>query len=240
MVRKILMWTLIVGTAIFAVVTVTLYAEWSQGRALPDARWHFYLDVYKAVGASFLVALLGSVIPHVLPEARDQFERFKDSRTAYSKAKTGVMYLPERLAGTKFPEAVTLLVDAHKSLHLAETYSSELKRHLSSWHPYPDTWVDRNYWDLMAMRRVLDWNADQWSTSTFTYSDRLTLLTDARDIVDDVFGPEGQRWAETLQEQREKQKKNEKKKQLEFEVQNKLDAARERLTHAGSPMGDAV
>ena len=230
MVRTILMWTLIVGAGVIALVTVALYTEWSQVRALSDARWQFYLDVYKAVGVGFLVALLGSVIPHVLPEARDQFERFKDSRTAYSEAKTGVMYLPERLAGTEFPEAVESLAAAHKSLHLAETYSSELQGHLSSWHTYPDTWVDRNYWDLMAIRKVLDLNADHWSTSS--HIDRLTLLNDALAIVEDVFGLEGKCWAEALQKK--------KKKQIESELEAKLDAARKMLPHAGKPMGEAV
>jgi hypothetical protein len=216
MVRKILVWTLIIGAAVIALVTVALYTEWSQGRALSDTRWQFYLDVYKAVGVGFLVALLGSVIPHVLPEARDQFERFKESRTAYSEAKTGVMYLPERLAGTRFPEAVESLAAAHKSLHLAETYLSELQSHLSSWHPYPETWVDRNYWDLMAMRKFLDVNADQWST--FSHIERLTLLNSALAIVEDVFGPEGKRWAKALQEDN--------KKQLESALAEKLDEAR--------------
>jgi hypothetical protein len=184
-------------------VSIFFFHVWNQegGRVRLD-QLHLFLDAYKAIGVAFLVAFLGVVVPHLLPEARDQFERFKDSRIAYSRAKTSVIYLPERLASLAFSESVAAVHDSHEKLHLAETYASELQRHLA-WHPHPDTWVDRNYWELFAMRRVLDLNVDNWPT--LTPGQRLKGLQNALKVVEDSFGAANELWFKLPRPERERQ-----------------------------------
>lgn len=210
MIRRILVWTLIVGGAVSTIVSLGLYLEWRQTGDLAPERWQFFLEAYKAIGVGFLVALLGAVIPQILPEARDRFERFKDSRRAYSGAKTSVIYLPEQLACLSFADAVSALRDAHRKLHLAETYSEQLREHLKPWHPHPETWLDRNYWELMGARRVLHLNVDIWPN--VTAGRRLELLKEGLKVVEQVFGPHGARWSRMKRADRE------------AEIQAKLDS----------------
>jgi len=187
-----LVWTLVVAGIIFALVSLAFYADWREAAGnLSLERLRLFLDIYKALGVGVLVAILGAIIPQILPEARDRFRRFKDSRVAYSEAKTSIIYLPEKLASLPFSEAVLALEHAHKRLHLAETFSEELRGHLA-WHPHPETWVDRNYWDLMALRRVLRSNAEIWST--MSTAERLRAGENATALVEEVFGPDGHRW----------------------------------------------
>jgi hypothetical protein len=44
----------------------------------------FVLEVYKAIGIGFLIALLGLLIPNILPEAKYEFDKLKDGREIYS------------------------------------------------------------------------------------------------------------------------------------------------------------
>jgi hypothetical protein len=164
-----------------------------------------YLEAYKAAGVGFLVAVLGVSVPQLLPEAHDRFERFKNSRTAYSDAKTAVMYLPETLSELSFAGAIAAVQDAHRKLHLAETYT-ELRSHLG-WHPHPETWLDRNYWELMAMRKALRvsitvWDRDQGS------SERLEILESALRKVESVFGRYNEAWATELKKDKRLCEKN--------------------------------
>ena len=107
-IRKILIGALIVATVASALVSVLLYTTWKKTDGnLNLGQLKFFLEAYKAIGVGFLVALLGAIIPHVLAEARDSFERFKESRITYSQAKTSVIYLPEKLTGLAFAEAVS-------------------------------------------------------------------------------------------------------------------------------------
>jgi hypothetical protein len=68
-----------------------------------------YIDTYKAIGIGFLVALLGTIIPNLILESRDNFERAKESRIAYSQAKTAAIYLPGTLAVLEYGEAMAAL-----------------------------------------------------------------------------------------------------------------------------------
>src|SRR5215471_18188137 len=121
-----MMWRLLTGIFIVAIIASVLV--WVALEKTPrDAngqlsvqQMRFFLDAYKAIGVAFLVASLAVVVPQMLPEARDRFERFKASREVYSQAKTSVIYLPARLATLAFPAAVEAVKDAHHSLHLAE------------------------------------------------------------------------------------------------------------------------
>ena len=161
-IRMVLLGASLVAVAAMILLTSALVLE----PALTLDIRRLYLEAYKAAGVGFLVAILGVSVPQLLPEARDRFERFKNSRVAYSDAKTAVIYLPETLSKLTFGPAVAAVRDAHRMLHVAETYS-ELQTHLISWHPHPKTWVDRNYWELMAIRRALRTSVDTLGTVFF-------------------------------------------------------------------------
>lgn len=193
MINKILIGTLLAAALATIVVSFVVFNEWqSAGGRLSLDQLRFFLDAYKTIAAAFLVALLAVVIPQLLPEAKDKFERYKDSRVAYSRAKTAVIYLPERIAYLAFIDAVSAVQEAHEKLHFAETYPNELRQHLR-WHPYPDTWVDRNYWELFALRKVLHENVDSWSQ--LSPGARLRQIQVALSIVRDLFGHDNKNWA---------------------------------------------
>jgi hypothetical protein len=202
MIKKLLISS--IGTAVLLalVVTLLLISTWrsSEGR-VPVEQFRVFLDAYKAIGIGFLVAIIGALLPQLLPEARDHLERFKDSRIAYSEAKTSVIYLPQELACLSFAESISAVETAHRKLHLAETYKTELRQHLKEWHPWPDTWTDRNYWELMAMRTVLNRNIAIWPD--LTPSQRLDAVLSALHLVEQVFGRENVEWGKLTREDRE-------------------------------------
>jgi (4S)-4-hydroxy-5-phosphonooxypentane-2,3-dione isomerase len=193
MMRKLLVYAIVVAAAAVAIVSALLwfYVQREVGGHVKLADLQFFLDAYKAIGIGFLLTLLGTVIPHVLPEARDRLERFKASRIAYSRAKTSVIYLPERLTRLGFNEAMMAVEQAHRKLHLVETYPEELKKHLH-WHPHPDTWIDRNYWELVAIRDVLDCTVDKWSD--LGPGQRLRTLRQVLREIERFFGPYNENW----------------------------------------------
>jgi hypothetical protein len=184
--------TVLIG-AVLVTVAIMVFLSFALGSepALTLEIKRLYLEAYKAVGVGFLVAVLGVSVPQLLPEARDRFERFKNSRVAYSEAKTAVIYLPETVSELTFAPAVAAVQDAHRKLHLAETYS-ELQTHLIGWHPHPETWVDRNYWELMAIRRALRTSVNTWDH--LTSRNRLQIIDSALKVVESVFGPDNQNW----------------------------------------------
>lgn len=200
MIRKVLIGSLLVATFAIVLVSIALYKAWSDASSkLTTEQLRFFLDAYKAIGVGFLVALLGAIIPQLLPEARDRFERFKDSRVAYSEAKTSVIYLPDKLSDLSISDAAKVVQDAHKKLHLAETYT-ELKNHLK-WHPHPEFWVAYNYWELMAIQKALRKNVNKWNSLSTEV--RLNILLDALKIVDKVFGPYCEQWVKMSPVERE-------------------------------------
>lgn len=113
MIWKVLIGTLLVTAMAIAGLSYALCKTLDTSGNLTTEQLGFFLDAYKAIGVGFLVALLGAIIPQLLPEGRDRFERFKDSRVAYSEAKTSVLYLPEKLSNLTFSDAVTAVQDAH-------------------------------------------------------------------------------------------------------------------------------
>src|SRR4051794_18155665 len=46
-----------------------------------------FVRLVQVVTAGVVVTLIVAIIPVILPEARDRFERYKESRQAYSRAK---------------------------------------------------------------------------------------------------------------------------------------------------------
>lgn len=154
-----------------------------------------YVKVFQIVAVGVLAAIITAIIPRLIPEARDRFERYKESRSAYSKAKTAVLYLPDKVANADNTEALELVEKAHQKLHYAETFETVIiaKGYLN-WFANPNLWILYNYWQIFAVAEVLrksDWN---------TNADRDALRENLREIqkaVRDFFGGErGEKFAE--------------------------------------------
>ena len=127
--------------------------------------YKLYVDLAKAVLVGFGAALLGILIPAVFAEARYSFERLRDSRTAYSEAKTGIDYLPLRLCTLDLKAAAAFVQRAHVRKHEAELYP-ELKFHLKKRgiKKTPDQWGDGIYSQLFDVRKLLEAHAGEWDS----------------------------------------------------------------------------
>jgi len=194
-------WAVVIG----ALVLLLTAFVWLQTQFPPPADPALkvkYLEQYVAVlqilAVGVVAAVVTVIIPLLLPEARDRFERYKESRQAYSKAKTAVMYLPDRVASAAdMKEAVKLVQEAHRQLHFAETFERELidKGYLS-WFANPKLWILYNYWQIVAIKMVL--HRAEWGD----IKSRELLrgrLAEAVQVVHDFFGErgekvEGERW----------------------------------------------
>jgi hypothetical protein len=115
-----------------------------------------YISVAQVIVAGVFVSLVSVIIQFMLPEARDRFEQFKESRLAYSRAKTAVLYLPDRVANSDQVTAFVLVEEAHRALHLAETFEDVMiKKGYLHWFENPKLWILYNYWQIVAVAEVL-------------------------------------------------------------------------------------
>lgn len=142
------------------------------------------------IAVGVVVTLVAVIIPLMLPEARDRFERYKESRQAYSRAKTAVIYLPDRVANVDSKKAAHLVEEAHRELHFAETFEAVIidKGYLN-WFASPDLWVLYNYWQIVAVAEAL--RRSNWSTTANTDLLRYRLRQ-ALNVVHKRFGPRGE------------------------------------------------
>lgn len=198
MIKKIL-WiaTLVAGLAV-AVVTVL----WTKNPTTDIAQQRLYFDAYSAIGIGFLAALLGTIIPNLILESRDNFERAKQSRSAYSEAKTSVIYLPGTLAVLEYGKAIATLQESHRKLHIAETYGKELGEYLQ-WYGDKKIWIDQTFWELTAVRTLLQSRADQWQG--LSIGDRTIMVDRALTAIRDLFGHNGEEWKKLKDEKGETQ-----------------------------------
>lgn len=155
----------IVSLAAFVLWTALflMYGITAEGK-LGAATFPTFLDGYKAIGTGFLVAILVVLVPQLLPEEKYRFERLKDSRVAYSKARTGIAYLPTRISKLSLDGAVELIQSVHQDLHVAQTYE-ELASHLAPYET-PEKWGPLQFRTLKAIKlaleqRMVDWDAMQ-------------------------------------------------------------------------------
>src|SRR5213078_30303 len=123
-----------------------------------------------------LVALVGALVPQVLAQAQAEFEKRKDSRTAYSKAKTGIDYLPLRLSTLGLLKAAALIQRVHVYKHEAELYEELLERWLRRRDDNRTSvqWGSDMYDTLFAIRELLEQHALDWDS--LTPDQRLKLL----------------------------------------------------------------
>lgn len=125
-----------------------------------------YLGVAQLIVVGIVVTLVSVIIPVMLSESRDKFERYKESRQAYSRAKTAVLYLPDRVTNADQENAFRLVEEAHRELHLAETFEDVIieKGHLK-WFGNPQLWILYNYWQIVAVAEVLRSRTIDWDIS---------------------------------------------------------------------------
>ena len=143
------------------VITFVVYISMPYWSFMHLEEKSLYFEIYRAILIGFLIGVLTPIVPHILPAARDKFQTFKDSRIAYSRSKTSVIYLPERLATLSFEEAVLVVQKTHEKLHLAETYKLQLLKHLD-WYHTPYFWSEEMYWRIFAIKSLLQAHIDAW------------------------------------------------------------------------------
>jgi hypothetical protein len=152
------------GVALTAVVLFLLYQI--EGRHPPADRVEYYaiyFDVVKTLWVGIAFVVLSVLIPAGVGEVRHAFERLKESRIAYSEAKTGVDYLPLRVSSLPLKEASALIQQVHVHKHQAELYE-ELELHLRrrGYQGTPEEWGDMLYYELLRVRDLLEKHSGQW------------------------------------------------------------------------------
>ena len=152
---------LLAVTLVLTIIAVA-FLSWFEGQNPPSERVEYYaiyFDVLKAIWLGIAIALL----PVGIGELRHDFERLKESRIAYSEAKTGVDYLPLRVSSLNLTEAAALIQQVHVRKHQAELYE-ELERHLRrrGYEGTPAQWGDMLYYELIRVRDLLEAHASEW------------------------------------------------------------------------------
>ncbi len=162
------------GVTVFLAAAMLLLLRYSARQldtAMPAAQkieyYKLYVEVLKAIVVGFGAAILGILIPAILAEARYSFERLRDSRKAYSEAKTAGDYLALRICTLDLKAAAALLQRAHVCKHEAELYP-ELKQHLRrrSIKKSPEQWGDALYSQYVDVRELLESNSRDWDHLT--------------------------------------------------------------------------
>lgn len=166
------------GGAIFFLETTKPSADQLQRLTLE-------LEIFKAILAGIVVTTLGIFIPAVVTETRELFQQRKDSRIAYSLAKTASDYLKLRLASADFDKACEIVQDAHYRKHVAELFDDFpmwLKRRytyiqLDPGQSLAEWWDETMYKRLSRTREILEEHAMEWPL--LTTGKRIQLLAAA-------------------------------------------------------------
>ena len=178
--------TIVISAGIILVIVLgaVLLTHWFELRREEVATDVTYskltLDVIKVVLTGFVVTLIVAFIPIGFTSARDNFERTKESRIAFSRAQTGVDYLAVTLCALELREAGALLQRVHVWKHRAQSYD-ELQLHLKRRGDDLSNleWADKMYVRLCRARRCLEDRAEHWDRKTPDV--RLAWLQDAAD-----------------------------------------------------------
>jgi hypothetical protein len=177
--RTVLGWTF--AATISLLLGLGLFAIWN-GRGASSVEGleysKLYLETFKVIVVSFFVALIGILVPARLREVRYNFQRMKESRVAYSEAKTGVAYLPIQLCSLNFAEAAALAQRVHFHKHQAELYHDELKAYAQHLGVSPEEWGKKLYDRLKVFRSVLEDHVADWDS--LPRNERIKVLLEAR------------------------------------------------------------
>jgi cyanate permease len=180
----------VAGIALVLTLSLGAFVFWNEPNVSAAARlsyYQLYADALKAIIVGFGVALVGVLLPAILAETRSRFDRLKESRLAYSQAKTGVEYLALRLCAMSLADAGAHIQSVHVFKHqallydelnvwLARRYSRRYSSHSELKDPV--VWGESLYVKIFAMKAVLEDHADTWDT--LTPDARITLLLAGR------------------------------------------------------------
>jgi hypothetical protein len=179
-----------IALTVLLLVALALFIAWDSGHAFaPDRLGHYklYAALLKIVLVSIGVALAVILMPAIFAESKEAFSRLKESRTCYSKAKTGLDYLPLRLCASSLQEAGALIQEVHYHKHQAELFQ-ELHLHTRARYEKgsplqdPEIWGDWMYRRLFKLRAALEENAATWDE--LSPSRRLALLRKVQPAMD--------------------------------------------------------
>lgn len=124
------------------------------------------VDIIKTVLVGFIVGGAAILVPATVTETRHRFEQRKESRAAYSEAKTSIDYLKLKLATISLADAVAALQKAHYHKHMAELFDEFPewleKRYGKSAGMNALRWDETMYGRLYGARRLLEENAARW------------------------------------------------------------------------------
>jgi hypothetical protein len=170
-------WT-ILGLVVIVIALIALIESDPSRLGRPDrlAYYIVYLDAFKVILVSGLVALVGALVPQIIAHSRAEFDKLKESRIAYSNAKTGIDYLTVRLCALKLPQASALIQRTHVYKHQAELYEELLERWLRRREDLRTSleWGEDMYKKLFKIRCLLEQHASEWDN--LTPDQRLKLL----------------------------------------------------------------
>ncbi len=156
-VKRITITACIIASLFFISTTIWIayFVSYPTDSALRLEYLKFTLEVYKAIGIGFLITLLGALIPNILPEAKYEFDKLKEGREVYSKAKTGIDYLPFRLAQLSFEDGIKHIEAIHQLKHLADPYIKEMPQ-VGQW-PY-DAYATIDSYRKVVVRKPKEWD----------------------------------------------------------------------------------
>jgi hypothetical protein len=175
---------LVIGAAV-----VTFAIEWYRPSADRLPFYKFELGIFKVILVSFVIGMLGILIPAVAKETQQRFDQRKESRIAYSEAKTAIDYLKIGLSAASLSDAATALTRAHVLKHQAELYPN-----FSEWVAMRYgakmtalTWDEMMYSRLFGARQVLEKHAEQWNK--LGPAERIALLDSALPTKSEIDPP---------------------------------------------------
>ncbi len=247
--EKSLITKVILAVALVALAPTVFAFFWLQAQfpppeanvALKVKYLEQYVAVFQILAVGVVAAIVIVIIPLLLPEARDRFERYKESRQAYSRAKAAVMYLPYRVANAAdMKEATELVQEAHRELHFAETFEKVIiDRGYLAWFASPYLWILYNYWQICAITQVL--RKSGWSAmeNRDLMRDR---LTEAVEVVHNYFGKRGEkrageRWIiKEVSKVKGEISRFEKEEELEEDIKQKVESL---MRESGASNADA-
>lgn len=168
-VRSIVIWACVRAALALILATTALgvLVDLPSDPALRLEYYRFALEVYKAIGLGFLITILGALIPQILPEAKYEFDKLKEGREVFSKAKTGIDYLPYQLAELNFKDSMDHLETVHQLKHLAKVYLEDSSQ-VGGWRYEPYYRITR-FRDAVKERTPSGWDS-------LTREERLDIL----------------------------------------------------------------
>jgi hypothetical protein len=169
-----------------AAIAVTAVLEKMPSGADHLPLFKFELKMFKTILAGFVIAMLGILIPAVASETREHFRQRKESRIAYSRAKTGADYLKLRLSVSNLSEATNALQAAHFHKHIAELFD-DFPMWLDKRYDgkkSPEVWDKEMYKKLFMTRQILEKEGAHWDS--LLPQARIKLLDEALPTISEI------------------------------------------------------